>query len=267
MKSPFPGMDPYLEKNWRDMHASLVIYSRDQINGVLPSDLRCRVEERLVVEPDAGPSRSIYPDARIFEPPTRGTAAGGQIAVLDRPAIGEPLIIPAQRETTTETFLEIIDITSGKKVVTVIEFLSLANKLPGPGQNQYLRKQEEILNSEVNLVEIDLLRSGRRVHAVDEMMIPREARTPYRVSVHRWTMPGQFEYYPLPLREPLVGIRLPLRPSDADVPLALQPLIEQCYRQGRYDDIDYSIPPDPPLRDDDADWAKTLIAQSATNPR
>ena len=31
MKSPFPGMDPYLEQFWPDIHASLIIYSRDQI--------------------------------------------------------------------------------------------------------------------------------------------------------------------------------------------------------------------------------------------
>jgi hypothetical protein len=28
MPSPFPGMDPYLEVHWRDIHASLIIYSR-----------------------------------------------------------------------------------------------------------------------------------------------------------------------------------------------------------------------------------------------
>jgi hypothetical protein len=32
MKSPFPGMDPYLEQFWRDVHASLIIYSRDQLD-------------------------------------------------------------------------------------------------------------------------------------------------------------------------------------------------------------------------------------------
>lgn len=51
MASPFPGMDPYLEQFWRDVHASLIIYARDQLQTRLPAGLRVRVEERVVVEP------------------------------------------------------------------------------------------------------------------------------------------------------------------------------------------------------------------------
>ena len=36
MKSPFPGMDPYLEEFWPDVHASLIIYARDQLEEQLP---------------------------------------------------------------------------------------------------------------------------------------------------------------------------------------------------------------------------------------
>ena len=35
MPSPFPGMDPYLEAHWRDVHASLIIYARDALQGAL----------------------------------------------------------------------------------------------------------------------------------------------------------------------------------------------------------------------------------------
>ena len=31
MRSPFPGMDPYLEDRWRDVHSSLVLYARNQL--------------------------------------------------------------------------------------------------------------------------------------------------------------------------------------------------------------------------------------------
>jgi len=254
-------MDPYLEKYWRDVHARFIIYSGDQLNGSLPRDLRCRVEERIVVEPDEEGRRSIYPDARIFEQPSRGGGANvATVAVLEQPMLGEPLIIPSTQEEITETYLEIIDVSSGNKVVTVIEVLSLANKRPGPGQDQYLKKQEELLKSDVSLVEIDLLRGGQRVQAARETSLPRKARTPYRVCVRRARKPNQFEFYPLPLRDPLVGIRIPLRESDADAALLLQELIGQCYRHGRYDDIDYRVPPEPPLSDDDAEWARTLIA-------
>ena len=46
MNSPFPGMDPYLERHWGDVHQALVTYIRDQLQPSLPDDLRrgCRSE-------------------------------------------------------------------------------------------------------------------------------------------------------------------------------------------------------------------------------
>ena len=63
-----------------------------------------------------------------------------------------------------------------------------------------------------------------------------------------------------PLWERLPVVDIPLRPDDADVPLDLQALIEQCYRNGGYDaDIDYRHAPDPPLSADDEPWADALL--------
>ncbi|MGH8058014.1 MAG: DUF4058 family protein, partial [Candidatus Entotheonellia bacterium] len=67
MPSPFPGMDPYLEKFWRDIHARCVIYAADQLQELLPADLRARVEERVFVEPAVGAPQSVYPDVRVVE--------------------------------------------------------------------------------------------------------------------------------------------------------------------------------------------------------
>jgi hypothetical protein len=67
---------------------------------------------------------------------------------------------------------------------------------------------------------------------------------------------------PIPLRRPLPSIPIPLREQDQEVRLELQPLIDQAYRKGRYGDtIDYREPPDPPLEDDDAVWADTLLKE------
>ena len=35
-KSPFPGMDPYLEQHWGDVHTRLMFYISNQINAQLP---------------------------------------------------------------------------------------------------------------------------------------------------------------------------------------------------------------------------------------
>ena len=50
MQSPFPGMDPYLEQHWGDVHHSLVTFAQGSLNEQLPADLRARVEERVLWE-------------------------------------------------------------------------------------------------------------------------------------------------------------------------------------------------------------------------
>ena len=45
-KSPFPGMDPYLETLWPEVHASLIVYARNQLNSQLPSDLQANIDAR-----------------------------------------------------------------------------------------------------------------------------------------------------------------------------------------------------------------------------
>ena len=66
MPSPFPGMDPYLESHWRDVHAALVIYARDALQRVLPAALRARVEESVLLETPLGiVGHPLNPDVRI----------------------------------------------------------------------------------------------------------------------------------------------------------------------------------------------------------
>jgi hypothetical protein len=67
----------------------------------------------------------------------------------------------------------------------------------------------------------------------------------------------------MPLREPLPIVPTPCRETDGDVPLPLQPLIDQIYREGGHDDIDYSKAPSPPLSPDDAAWAVKCIAEQS----
>ncbi len=257
MASPFPGMDPYLEQFWRDVHASLIIYARDQLQGKLPGDLRARVEERVVVEPGEGEDRNMYPDIRVVE---RGRGPSAAATAMTDVAVLEPVILQLEDEPMTETFIEIIDVGSGKRVVTVIEVVSMAIKLPGDSQQKYRRKQEELSAGGVSLVELDLLRAGQRRLGIPYRRLPISRRTTYQVCVRRGWQPAAVEIYPVPLRQRLPIVKVPLRKTDADVPLDLQALIEQCYRNGGYDaDIDYRCAPVPPLSADDAQWADALL--------
>jgi hypothetical protein len=182
MKSPFPGMDPYLEQSWRDVHAALIIYSRDQLQSQLPDDLYARVEERIVRESAEACRQSRFPGVRVVEHARGGLASTSEEAGL---ALAEPVDIHYENEPITETFIEIIDAGTGQRVVTVIEFLSLTNKLPGETQDQYRQKQKELKQGKVSLVEIDLLRAGARVLSLPLATIPIELRTTYQVCVRR----------------------------------------------------------------------------------
>jgi hypothetical protein len=50
MNSPFPGMDPYLEQYWREVHVRLIAYAGDSLQERLPAGLRARIEERVFLE-------------------------------------------------------------------------------------------------------------------------------------------------------------------------------------------------------------------------
>lgn len=259
MPSPFPGMDPYLEQFWGDVHASLVLYVRDELQRLLPGDLRARVEERVFVDSPETGERDVYPDIRVVERghgPASRTTTGGVL-------VAPPLILHLRGdEPVTETFIEIIDVGSGRQVVSVIEVLSPANKRPGAGQDLYLKKQGERLAGHVSLVEINLLRAGQSVLSVDRRRIPPTHRTPYQVVVRRGWKPFQAEIYAVPLRERLPAINIPLREKDADVALDLQALLARAYANGGYaDDLDYEAEPDPPLTPEDAAWADALLRQ------
>ena len=77
-------------------------------------------------------------------------------------AIGdEPVVITLDPLEMREGFIEIIALEERRRVVTVIELLSPANKAAGSaGRREYLKKQREVLESRANLLEIDLLKRG-----------------------------------------------------------------------------------------------------------
>ncbi len=265
MPSPFPGMDPYLEVHWRDVHARLIVYACDALQGVLPGALRARVEERVLLETPQGiADHPLFPDVRVVDfAEKRGLETVAEAGV----ALTEPLLVETEGEGATETFLEIIDRESGNRVVTVIDILSPSNKSPGPNREQYLRKQREICSSDANLVEIDLNHFGSHTLAFPLAHLRPRGRTPYMVCVRRAARRGVAEVYPMPLWQRLPAVKIPLRPDDADVPLDLQALVEQCYRNGAYEGtLNYAADPDPPLLGGDKEWAAERLREKGLRP-
>ncbi len=258
MKSPFPGMDPYLEQHWRDVHHELITYARDQLRPTLPRDLRPRIEERVFIESDEGDLHEIYPDVHVVEYPKK-QAAEVQPAEGAAVAVAELILVHVDREPSTQGYIEIVDAGSGNRVVTVIEFVSPTNKLPGEGQRLYLKQQKEVIAAGASLVEIDLTRTGKRLLAGPMELLHRWQRTTYMACITRGWKPDVAGLCPLPLVGPLPALPIPLRESDADATLNLQALIDQCYENGGYDNIDYRQPPVPPLDPDGAAWAEKWL--------
>lgn len=256
MKSPFPGMDPYLERYWRSVHHSLIADAQEQLNEQLPSDLLAVVGERVFIEPSHD-SRHVYPDVYVAEYPSSPTwtDSGGSSA-----AVAEPIVITLSAEPARQAFLEIREAGTGNAVITVIEFISPTNKQPGEGRTLYLQKQQECIDAHVSLVEIDLIRHGAWVLAVPRDRVPPKRLAEYRACIRRGWRSIEAEYYPIPLRERLPNLRIPLRETDPAVTLDLQSLIDRSYQRGRLGHgIDYNEPVDPPLAEADAAWADELL--------
>ena len=122
-----------------------------------------------------------------------------------------------------------------------------------------LQKQAEVLLSDASLVEIDLVRSGRRVLALPAAEIPSQFEQDHLVCVSPGWVRGRRELYPLPLRLPLPAIPIPLRKGETRVNLDLQALVARTYTTGRYELTNYSVDPEPPLSPEASAWAADLL--------
>lgn len=270
MPGPFPGMDPYLEDpaHWPDVHQRLITYIADTLGADLRPRYHARIGERVYI---LQPPQTFYPDVTIIRQPlaVREPApayTGTAVAELEVETEVEveaeadmPVLVTVPPVEHREPYLEIVHAARGE-VVTVIEVLSPTNKMPGEGHHLYRSKQQELLDTPVHLVEIDLLSTG--LHTV---ALPEEARAElpphrYLISVRRGPERHRFELYPLSLTQRLPRMRVPLKEPDPDVILDLQAVLNRCYDNGGYADlIDYRRPPSAPLSPEEAAWVDGLL--------
>ena len=249
--NPFPGMNPYFQQFWSDVHGRLVTYIGDALSGELPNDLTTRTEKRVLVAAE-GKAVAYRADVAVIEPWQHGfppvwQPEGGEGHVT---TVAEPLIFD---EPSSHRWVEIRGI--GGRLISVVEVLSPANKRED-GVLAYRLKQLDLLTAGVNLVEIDLIRGGKHVTAIDAELLTFPDSARHHICVARFAFPdsSRREVYHCPLREALPTIRVPLRGSDPDAPLALQPLIDRCYQAGRYWLIDHAAALDPALGAEDSAW-------------
>ena len=257
MPSPFPGMDPYLENpSWSSFHFSFSAEIARQLSPKLKPRYVVLAEERFVLDvPDvvavtaaSGPVDTVYPDVGVVE-------AGKHNAAEDAMAVAPaPLqVATVMPERVPHVTIEIRDVAE-RELVTAIEVLSPTNKR-GEGHREYLAKREHILLSTAHLIEIDLLRAGRRV-PMRQPLPP----APYFIFVSRSEKRPLTDVWPVVLSQSLPVVPVPLLPGDPDVALDLQAAFTAVYDLVGYDRlIDYTRLPETPLEGEAAAWAAERV--------
>ena len=244
-------MDPFIEAQrlWGDFHDDFIIELKRTIQQQLPPKYVARVSDRtfmdtmdpevdVVIQTHFGPDVEVQRLAKTSGVTPQRAAA---VAVADPPTVRMQGQVEFEER---EIFLDIYKFDPDQQLVTSVELLSPANKRRGSiGWDQYERKRNIFINGYANLVEIDLLRGGRR-HA---MTAPWPA-SPYTIAVFRkQTAPGCDVWAAYSTR-PLPKIAVPLDSPDPDVVVALQPLVDTVYELSRYAvQIRYDRPTDLPL--------------------
>src|SRR5436309_5412830 len=108
MSMIFPGMDPYLEDPvlWTGVHASLIVYIRDQLQPLLLPRYIAAIEERVFLE---GPQQQRIPDVWV----KRLRQARSRAAVLD----ADPAVVVEVPELEVhESYVTILDRHAGQKL-------------------------------------------------------------------------------------------------------------------------------------------------------
>jgi hypothetical protein len=261
-------MDPYLEAPdiWPDFHDRLAEVASALLNEQLPDPYYARLEMRpeVGIVEEGGSSRRIVPDLAVARRPVSDPTVGGVgLLASPRTSVSESIEFVVQSEPIRHPFVEIRDPTRGHHLVTLMEIASPSNKLLGPDRQSYLKKQQEVLQSDANLIEIDLLRSGDRlVHAELEAYLSQLNPEPnYVVVVNRaWTRSkGASQLFPILITTSLPCIPIPLREKDPEITLDLQYVMNQVYDRGPYRKVlDYRQPPRPALLKELLDWAQQL---------
>lgn len=255
MASPFPGMDPYLESKeiWPGFHHLLADEIMAQLNARLSDKYYADVEVKTFLEEvGIATTRLIYPDAAVVEVDPQTAVSEAPAATLTAPI--QRVALPAGQAKTRSVKVYLAE---SQTLVTAVEILSPVNKR-SQGLEDYRQKRGRLLRSTVHLVELDLLRGGRRPGwELEEPPLD----TDYICLVNRGDNDAArlSDIWPVALNEPLPTLPIPLLPPDPDILLDLGDVLENIYARAAYARrVDYTQPvPPPTLRPVMQHWLET----------
>ena len=275
MPGPFPGMDPYLEApaGWPEVHNSFMAEVRRLLNQTLPPRYVARIERYHVVTPSDGTAGvGLRPDGGIYEddsapPPAEGASesAGAKVsaAVMDGPRTVPSPALLVESMRTERLSRVVVEEVEDRTLVTAIELLSPEKKGTGESRVAYTRKQVEYADRGVSLLEIDLLRTGRRSSFAlrGAAMLEQRGVRPHYLTLVRPASYAATLVQPVRLEDVLPVAPVPLLNGDGDHPLDLQFCFDAQYDGGAYRRLNaYDGPPDPPLPPEYRPWAAERIA-------
>jgi hypothetical protein len=251
-------MDPFIEsQRWEGFHTSLMVELRNTLMPLVRPRFIVDVERHIFlgVAPEDRPV-SIKPDVYISETP--GEAGSASEPSAGAVSVSEPVIVTLPHAEHIEQNFLVIQDGESLRVVTVIEVLPPWNKRPGDGRTEYLNKRENVFRSMAHLVEIDLLRGGRRLPTVEPL-----PSADYFAFVCRVEQRPQAEVYHWSLRDRLPTIPIPLTAGCADVRIDLAAVFSQTYDHAGYDYIlNYDRPVRPVLDAADAEWVRSIVPRA-----
>jgi len=256
MPSPFPGMDPYLEgAEWMSVQVALSAEMARQLAPKVRPKYIVRTARRFVMdmpEDVVVTAGEMYPDVSVAEAASPHGMEAMPAAAAPAP-IQLATVIPSRMPHVT---IEIRDVAQ-RELVTAIEILSSTNKR-GEGYQEYLTKSRRLLLSTAHLIEIDLLRQGRRV-PMQQPLPPAS----YFIFLSRAERRPLVEVWPIQLTMRLPVIPVPLLAEDPDVALDVQLALDTVYDAFSYDlSLDYTRPAGIPLVVAAAEWAAAHLRQA-----
>ncbi|MEM7539412.1 MAG: DUF4058 family protein [Chloroflexota bacterium] len=260
MLSPFPGMDPYLEGTlWSAFHTQFSHEIIRQLSSqILPKYVTLPAKQFVMQDMDELVVfyQKIVSDISIVEKQDSDSPIPSIREEIPQTNLNAPLQLEtAISVSLPKIILEIRD-TDEQELVTVIELLSPINKRE-MGYDDYVQKRTQILRSPAHLLEIDLLRHGRRVPMFEAL-----PDASYFVFLSRAKHRPFTDVWPIQLTEKLPTIPIPLLNQDEDAILDLQAAFDAVYSLGYRYTIDYSKPTKPPMNDKMATWLEQRLAES-----
>lgn len=255
-------MDPYLEDPafWEGFHHVFITECMYELADRLPKPYIANIGERVeLISRDDPATEQYLPDValtrerrerRSLIPEPTNSDGGTAIAFA-------PVTIPSLESLEVrEGYIEIVR-QADHKLVTSIELLSPWNKY-GEGIGEYRHKRRSLVNHGVHVVELDLLRRGRRTDLAKPLPPGH-----YYAFVFRADRRPDVNVYAWDLRHPLPAISVPLTAPDADVQLELATVVASAYARGWYArKLRYSAAPPEPFSSQDAAWVTDVARQA-----